>query len=238
MLKSFFVLFILNFSLFAASFDLKPVKTQLVSVDDIYGYVKDSPEIKLNSSGVVVQSFSTSKTIIARASVVAKENGLAKLEFSVFDTLEQNALPLPNILPQSGDEVILNFLYDRGLIVAPNEEIYNEVLDSLPQIYFTHIDIFGASLIRNSVISPKRSNFRKFCNENAVGVVVFALQEKARIVDCQDFNELFSFEISKASEVNVPFYSRINGYKSSFFDFNSQEIGNYYRYYETLIELN
>ncbi|EAI3762994.1 exporting protein [Campylobacter coli] len=234
-----FLTFILSLSigLFAADLNLKPVKTELLKVEDIYGYIKDSSDIKLNSSGVVIQRFQTSKSIIARASVIAKEKGLAKLKFSVFADLEQDALPLPNVVPQKGDEVVLNFLYDRGLVIAPDEQTYNKLVSSFPEIYFTHIDILGAQLIRSSALAPKRSDFRKFCADNAVGILIFALEDKAKIVDCQDFSELYELAIAKPSSIQVPFYSRIGGYKSNFFDFNSQEVGNYYRYYDALINL-
>lgn len=234
-----FLTFILSLSigLFAADLNLKPVKTELLKVEDIYGYIKDSSDIKLNSSGVAIQRFQTSKSIIARASVIAKEKGLAKLKFSVFADLEQDALPLPNVVPQKGDEVVLNFLYDRGLVIAPDEQTYNKLVSSFPEIYFTHIDILGAQLIRSSSLAPKRSDFRKFCADNAVGILIFALEDKAKIVDCQDFSELYELAIAKPSSIQVPFYSRIGGYKSNFFDFNSQEVGNYYRYYDALINL-
>ncbi|EGP2595448.1 exporting protein [Campylobacter coli] len=234
-----FLTFILSLSigLFAADLNLKPVKTELLKVEDIYGYIKDSSDIKLNSSGVVIQRFQTSKSIIARASVIAKEKGLAKLKFSVFADLEQDALPLPNVVPQKGDEVVLNFLYDRGLVIAPDEQTYNKLVSSFPEIYFTHIDILGAQLIRSLSLAPKRSDFRKFCADNAVGILIFALEDKAKIVDCQDFSELYELAIAKPSSIQVPFYSRIGGYKSNFFDFNSQEVGNYYRYYDALINL-
>ncbi|EAH5484070.1 TPA: plasminogen-binding N-terminal domain-containing protein [Campylobacter coli] len=234
-----FLTFILSLSigLFAADLNLKPVKTELLKVEDIYGYIKDSSDIKLNSSGVVIQRFQTSKSIIARASVIAKEKGLAKLKFSVFADLEQDALPLPNVVPQKGDEVVLNFLYDRGLVIAPDEQTYNKLVSSFPEIYFTHIDILGAQLIRSSSLAPKRSDFRKFCADNAVGILIFALEDKAKMVDCQDFSELYELAIAKPSSIQVPFYSRIGGYKSNFFDFNSQEVGNYYRYYDALINL-
>ncbi|OOY00373.1 exporting protein [Campylobacter coli] len=234
-----FLTFILSLSigLFAADLNLKPVKTELLKVEDIYGYIKDSSDIKLNSSGVVIQRFQTSKSIIARASVIAKEKGLAKLKFSVFADLEQDALPLPNVVPQKGDEVVLNFLYDRGLVIAPDEQTYNQLVSSFPEIYFTHIDILGAQLIRSSSLAPKRSDFRKFCADNAVGILIFALEDKAKMVDCQDFSELYELAIAKPSSIQVPFYSRIGGYKSNFFDFNSQEVGNYYRYYDALINL-
>ncbi|MBZ7968635.1 plasminogen-binding N-terminal domain-containing protein [Campylobacter molothri] len=228
----------LNLTLFAANFNLKPIKTELLKVDDIYGYIKDSPEIQINSSGVVLQQFKNSKSIIARVNVIAKENGLAKLEFSVFSDLKQKALPLPNVLPQIGDEVILNFLYDRGMIIAPDEKTYNDLASDFSQIYFTHIDIFGAQLIRSSTVAPKRSDFRKFCADNAVGILIFALEDKAKIIDCQNFNELYEIPIKKASSVQIPFYSRVDGYRTNFFDFNAQKINDYYQYYNALIDFS
>ena len=234
-----FILFflVLTLNLFA-DFDFKVVKTQLLKTEDLYAYVKDDPRIKLNSSGIVMHNFDKSKSIIARASVIAKENGMAKLEFSVFSSLEQEALPLPNILPEVGDEVILNFLYDRAAVIAPDKQSYDEIVNSYPQFYFTHIDILGAQMIRNGQVAPKRSDLRKFCADNAVGILIFALEQKAKFVDCQDFKTLYEVPISKPSSVQVPFYSRITDYRSNFFDFNSQEIGNFYRYYEALIDLD
>lgn len=236
MLRFILVSLTLTLSLFA-DFSPKVFKTQLLSVDDTYGYVKDSPEIQLNSSGVVMHGFDDSRSIIARASVIAKENGVAKLEFKVFSSLEQAALPLPDILPQVGDEVILNFLYDRAVVVAPDRQSYEDIVDSYPQIYFVHIDILGAQLVRNGLLSPKRSDFRKFCANNAVGILIFVLEQKAKFVDCQDFTTLYEIPISRPSSVKVPFYSRIEEYKGGLLDFDSQGVGNFYRYYETLIDL-
>lgn len=233
------ILFLLIITLNAfADFNFKTIKTKLLDVDDMYGYIEDNPQITLHSSGVVVQSFEHSKSIIARVSVVAKENNRAKLEFSTFADLEQDALPLPNVLPKQGDEVILNFLYDRALIIAPNEQSYEHIASSFKQMYFTHIDIFSAQLIRDSVLAPKRSDFRKFCADNAVGILAFALEGKALFVDCQNFNVLYETPIPQFTGTALPFYSRIDGYKRNFFDFNSIEVGDYYKYYTMLITLN
>ncbi|KAA6226672.1 plasminogen-binding N-terminal domain-containing protein [Campylobacter sp. LR286c] len=236
MLKILIFFLCLSTTLFA-EFNLKPTTSTLLKVDDIYGYIKDDSNFIIGSSGVIIHSFGDSKSIVARARVIQKINGVAKLEFSVFDALEQSALPLPNILPEEGDEVILNFLYDRAVIIAPDEEIYNYIHLNNQELYFTHIDILGAQLIRTSVLSPKRSDFRKFCANNTTGIVIFALQEKAKYVDCQDFVVLYESQIPKTSSIQVPFYSRIGGYKSGILDFTSEQISNFFNYYETLIDL-
>ena len=225
MLRWILLLMISSLSLMA-EFNLKPLSTTLLKVEDIYGYVKDNENLAPYSSGVVMYRFKESQSIIARAEVVEKKNGIAKLEFSVFDSLAQDALPLPNALPQAGDEVILNFLYDRGVVIAPDKQSYDFLTQKFPQIYFTHIDILGAQLIRTGGLAPKRSDLRKFCSENAVGILILALENQFKIVDCQSFMTLYK-----------PFYSRVGGYESDFFDFNPVQMGNFYRYYETLIDL-
>nr|WP_139451915.1 plasminogen-binding N-terminal domain-containing protein [Campylobacter armoricus] len=219
----------------AKNFDL--IQTKLEKVDDIYGYIKDDPKILLHSSGIVVHEIDTQKSIIARASVIGRENGYVKLEFKVFDMLAQDAMPLPNVLPQVGDKVILNYLYDRALIIAPDKSIYDFIAQKLNNLYFLHPDLFGAHMIQEYRQSPRRSDFRSFCSKNAVGLLIVALEKKAEIVDCQDFEKIQEFEIPKAKDLQIPFYSRITGYKSDIFSLNDEVIGNYYIYYEKLISL-
>ena len=220
-----------------ADFDLKPVKSELLKVDGPHAYVRDEPGIRLHASGIVSHRFKHSKSIIARVSVIQKENGLAKLEFKVFDSLEQEALPLPNILPEVGDEVLLNFLYDRAVAIAPDRTSHDWLVQKFPSLYFTHIDVLGARLIRANAPAPKRADFRKFCSDNAVGILAFALRDKIKLVDCQDFHVLYEEDVAlNSSTQQAPFYSRIEGYRSDFFNINSEEIGDFYRYYETLID--
>lgn len=237
MLRWILLLMISSLSLMA-EFNLKPLSTTLLKVEDIYGYVKDNENLVPYSSGVVMYRFKESQSIIARAEVVEKKNGIAKLEFSVFDSLAQDALPLPNVLPQAGDEVILNFLYDRGVVIAPDKQSYDFLTQKFPQIYFTHIDILGAQLIRTGGLAPKRSDLRKFCSENAVGILILVLRDKFKIVDCQSLMTLYEEALNiKPKSLQQPFYSRVGGYERDFFDFNPVQMGNFYRYYETLIDL-
>lgn len=219
----------------AKNFDL--IQTKLEQVDDIYGYIKDDPRILLHSSGIVVHEIDTQKSIIARVSVIGRENGLVKLQFKVFDMLAQDAMPLPNVLPQVGDKIVLNYLYDRALIIAPDKSVYDFIAQKLNRIYFLHPDLFGAHMIQEYRQTPRRSDFRSFCSKNAVGLLVVALENKAEIVDCQDFGKIEEFAIPQAQSLQIPFYSRITGYKSDIFSLNDEAIGNYYVYYEKLISL-
>ncbi|WP_082019387.1 plasminogen-binding N-terminal domain-containing protein [Campylobacter subantarcticus] len=219
----------------AKNFDL--IQTKLEKVDDIYGYIKDDPRILLYSSGIVVHEIDTQKSIIARVGVIGRENGLVKLQFKVFDMLAQDAMPLPSVLPQVGDKIVLNYLYDRALIIAPDKSVYDFIAQKLNGIYFLHPDLFGAHMIQEYRQTPRRSDFRSFCSKNAVGLLVVALEKRAEVIDCQDFGKIEEISIPSAKSLQIPFYSRITGYKSDIFSLNDEAIGNYYVYYEKLISL-
>lgn len=220
---------------YAKSFDL--IQTKLEKVEDIYGYIKDDSKILMHSSGIVVHNIKNQKTIVARASVIGRENGFVKLQFKVFDMLTQDAMPLPNVLPEVGDKVVLNYLYDRALIIAPDKKVYDYIAQKFSDLYFLHPDLFGAHMIQEYRQTPRRSDFRSFCSKNAVGLLVVALEKKAELVDCQDFEKIQEIEIPQAQSLQIPFYSRITGYKSDIFSLNDESIGNYYIYYEKLINL-
>ena len=107
---------------FAAKFDLKPSYNLILSANESNATILDNDGFIVGSSGVVMHKLNDgSKTIIARAVVTQKKDGYANLRFEVFNELQQSALPLPTILPQAGDEVILNYMYNRSLIIAPNK---------------------------------------------------------------------------------------------------------------------
>ncbi|WP_291953088.1 plasminogen-binding N-terminal domain-containing protein [Campylobacter sp.] len=220
---------------YAKNFDL--IQTKLEKVEDIYGYVQDDPKILIHSGGIVVHSIENQDCIVARVSVIERKNGLVKLQFKVFDMLVQNAMPLPNVLPEVGDKVVLNYLYDRALIIAPDKKVYDYIAQKFSNLYFLHPDLFGAHMIQEYRQTPKRSDFRSFCSKNAVGILVIALENKAELVDCQDFEKLQEIEIPQAQSLQIPFYSRISGYKSDIFNLNDEAIGNYYIYYKNLISL-
>ncbi|TXE89060.1 exporting protein [Campylobacter volucris] len=220
---------------YAKGFDL--IQTKLEKVEDIYGYIKDDPKILMHSSGIVVHNIENQKTIVARASVIGRENDFVKLQFKVFDMLVQDAMPLPNVLPEVGDKVVLNYLYDRALIIAPDKKVYDYIAQKFSDLYFLHPDLFGAHMIQEYRQTPRRSDFRSFCSKNAVGLLVVALEKKAELVDCQDFEKIQEIEIPQAQSLQIPFYSRITGYKSDIFSLNDESIGNYYIYYEKLINL-
>lgn len=222
---------------FGVEFNLPLTRTLILSEANGVAEIVDSDKFVLGSSGIVTHKFSGGlKSIVARAVVIEKKSGFAKIRFELFDFLKQPALPLPNFLPRQGDEVTLNYLYDRALIIAPNEEIYKEIVNAFPNISFIHPDIAGAYLSKNYKPNPSRDDFRKICAQNAAGLIFLALNSEAMFLDCGSFSVLKKFQSRTISYYHLPFWSHVGEIDTVFWDFDSAKINNYDRYYKNLIK--
>ncbi|WP_314040153.1 plasminogen-binding N-terminal domain-containing protein [Campylobacter showae] len=222
---------------FAAEFSMREYKTPLISVDEGVGTIIDNSDIVVGSSGVVMHKFDGAQSsIIARAVVTQKGGGFAKVRFEVFDTLAQKALPIPGIMPKSGDEIILNYLYNRSLIVVPNKEIYAEVTNAFKDITFIHPDIVGSYLSYEYKPNPSRDDFRKMCSQSAAGLIFIAMNNEALFADCQSFEPLKRFQSGAVKYYQLPFYTRVKDIDTVFWKWGSEQISDFDRHYKALLK--
>lgn len=218
------------------AFDTKVITSRVAQLDKNFIFIKDEPNIVIGASAIVVKQIKNATSIISRASVVAKDGKFAKLELKPFTMLAQKALPELDVKVETGDEVLVNFLYDRALLIAPDEASYKQVVGDLSEIYFIHPDILGAYMVREYKLSPKRTDFSLFCSNNALGLVAFVLKNKVAFVDCQDFTLLFEKPLNaQVAKPQLPFYSNIKSYKKNFFNFAEKRVADYYEYYTQII---
>ncbi len=211
-------------------------KTDIISINGDKAVVKDSKDIVLGSSGIVVHKFDNStKSIIAAVDVIQKSGGKAILRFRTYKMLKQTALPLPGITPQKGDRVILNYLYSRALIVAPNYKIYKEVTKHFKNITWVHPDVMGAYLAAHYRPNPDKKVFQDMCKENVTSLIFFALNNEAAFVDCNNFKIIKKVKGGRVRVAQLPFYTRIRGIDTSWFNFSSSKMDSYSNYYKRLI---
>ena len=234
MLKFFLFFCLISVNLWA--FDTKVITSRVAQLDKNFIFIKDEPNIVIGASAIVVKQIKNATSIISRASIVAKDGKFAKLELKPFTMLAQKALPELDVKVETGDEVLVNFLYDRALLIAPDEASYKQVVGDLSEIYFIHPDILGAYMVREYKLSPKRTDFSLFCSNNALGLVAFVLKNKVAFVDCQDFTLLFEKPLNtQVAKPQLPFYSNIKSYKKNFFNFAEKRVADYYEYYTQII---
>lgn len=213
------------------------VKTTLLEVNDKSGVIADSADFVVGSSGIILHKFDAKTTsIIARFDVVSKSGGKATLRFEKFDMLAQGAFPNTGIKPVVGDEIIVNYLYERILAVTPNQNVYNEITKKYRDMTWIHPDLVSGYLTKIFRPNPDKAIFQKACYQNSASLIFFAIQNKGYFVDCHNFNTLQTVDIAdKSNEIQLPFYSRIKATETSWFVWDSGKIGDYNTYYTSLI---
>ncbi len=211
-------------------------KTKVLEVNEKGVVVADSPAFIVGASGIVTHAFDDkSKSIIAQVDVISKDGSKALLGIRKFEMLTQGAFPDTGIKPVVNDEVTINFLYDRALIVTPNQATYNEITKKYNTITWVHPDIVASYLSKIYRPNPDKSIFKQACHQNAASIIFFGIEDKGYFVDCHNFNTLKTISIAKNSEVTLPFYSRIKHIESSWFSWSSSNISDYNNYYSSLL---
>ncbi|BCD67478.1 plasminogen-binding N-terminal domain-containing protein [Nitratiruptor sp. YY09-18] len=188
--------------------------------------------LPLGTSGIVIHDYdSMHSSIVARAILVAPDT----IKFEVFDALAQEALPTPLTKPQTGDRVILGYLYDRATIIAPNLKSYQEVANQVDE-KIIHPDLFATELSKAKDPAPDYNDFKNFCNKFALAKLYIVQKNQTDIVDCYSFKKIGTLPMrAEGKNVKLPFYNRLKKIQTSLFDFfGGSEIQNYFDYYKKL----
>lgn len=235
--KLFLVLTLCVLGTFAQAQSLfKEYKTKVLETSNNQVIIADSPDIVVGASGIISHTFDAkTKTIIARADVIQKDGTKAVLKVEKFDMLSQGAFPDTGLKPAVGDDVVINYLYDRALIVAPNYDVYRELTKQYSDITWIHPDVVAAYLTKLYRPNPDKKIFQQACYQNAASLILFAIKDKGYFVDCNNFNTLQTIPIKNSGEIQLPFYTRINNIESSWFSWDSSTIVDYNNYYEYLL---
>jgi len=235
--KLFLVLSLLIISTFAEAETLfKEYKTTVLEAADGYVTIPDSPDLVFGASGIVRHTFDPKTTaIIARVDLVKKDGTKALLKVSKFEMLAQSAFPDTGIKPIVGDEVVMNYLYDRALIVVPNYEVYRNITKQYDTVTWIHPDMVAAYLTKLYRPNPDKKIFQQACYQNSASLIFFGIKDKGYFVDCHNFNTIKTIPIQNNSEIVLPFYTRVTNIESSWFSWDSSTIHDYNNYYEYLL---
>ncbi len=235
MKKVFFSIFLVSLTLLNAKF--LEYKAEIISIEGSIATIKNSPNVKIGSSGVVIHNYSNKhSTIVAKAIAIDKDSNYIKIKFLKFSDLQQDVLPVPVILPSVGDTVILNYLYNHALAITPNFKTYKEVIAKHKDINWLHPDLFAAKLFTDSNPSPNREDFQNICKDYSFALLYFAIDHNGYFVDCNSFKILNHENLdTKEDKFILPFYSRIKDIDTSLFNFGKSKIENYNNYYKMLL---
>lgn len=214
----------------------KEYKTHILESAEKTAIIADSSSFVVGSSGIVIHKFDEkTSAIIARVDVISKDNGKATLRFEKFNMLSQTAFPDTGIKPSVGDEVTINYLYNRALIVTPNQNTYREVTKKYDTLTWVHPDVVAAHLAKIYRPNPDKEIFQQACYQNTASLIFFAIKDNGYFVDCHNFNTIATVKITQEETTQLPFYSRIKDIDSSWFSMNSSKITDYNAHYSALL---
>ena len=220
------------------------VKAPLVSVDEENSVATiEIDKIDVGMSGFIVHTIADGHSVILKNIVVTDYNEntkIASLEMSSYDALKNNALPSGNWIVQAGDIAVLAFGYTRGLLIAPNDDIYYRITKSVENLQWVHPDIFATILSFNGHPTPLREDFTEFSITTSVGLVFLYLEKKVFMVDSKSFKILSITDADvKQETAALPFYTRIQEIDAAWWGEGSDELEAYEpHYYELLKEAN
>lgn len=235
------IIFIL---VFVSSLIAGVVKSPIISIDEHL----DIATIKINKidigmSGFISHHIDDSHSVILKNIEVIsfdKESKIATLKMSPYDALRNNSLPIGRWSVKVGDTAILAFGYTRGILIAPNDEIYYRITRSIKDLQWIHPDIFATILSFNGHPTPLREDFTKLSIATSVGLVFFFLDEKLYTADSKSFKILNVTDAPlKQTKTKLPFFSRVDEIEANWFGDGSNELEVYEAYYfELLSEAN
>lgn len=222
-------------------FSVKPIGIKLGTIQNNQNSINIG-NLTVGQSGIVVHIFENDKRlVVANAKVISSNSSSSVVEFFEFDDLKQDAIPTSIRKAETGDVLVLNYMYNSSLLIAPNQNSFQSVRDSFKSNNFIHSDIFAAKLKVENNPYPTKKDIQQFAIEQNLGTIFFVLNRKIYIVDTKTFAVLQTYAYNyETSEMQMPFYTRVEEIESSIFDFtipfiSEQRIDNYEEYYKRIL---
>lgn len=237
-MKKIFLFLFISLELFGAVVEA-PVKG---INDDATEVTIEVENIDVGVSGFIVHEISDGHTTILKNALVKsydKESKIAKVAISEYNALSSSALPDGKWEVKVGDMAVLAFGYTRGLLIAPNEDIYYRVTKN-SKLQWVHPDIFATLLSFNGHPTPLRSDFTQMSVDSSVGLIFLFLQNRVYTLDAKSFKILAITDAKlEQKETNLPFYTRVPEIDAAWWGEGSDDLEEYEpHYYELMVKAN
>jgi len=197
-------------------------------------------KIDSGMSGFVVHHISKEHSVVVNNAIVEsvdKNNSRATLKLLAFHMLDNDSLPKGKYTAEVGDTVELAFAYNRALLIAPNEEVYHRITQSV-QTQWIHPDLFATILSYTGHPSPLKGDFFKMSEATSTGLLFIYLDKHVYTLDMKSFKILnISNAPLEVSKRKTPFYTRVEKIDSSWWDWGAgtKEMKSYVPYYYQLL---
>ncbi|GAA9025993.1 plasminogen-binding protein PgbA [Helicobacter pylori] len=194
-------------------------------------------DLQVGEFGFVVTKLSDYEIVNSEVVIIAVENGIATAKFRAFESMKQSHLPTPRMVARKGDLVYFRQFNNQAFLIAPNDELYEQIRATNTDINFISSDLLVAFL---NGFDPKIANLRKACNVYSVGVIYIVTTNTLNILSCESFEILEKRELdtSGVTKTSTPFFSRVEGIDAGTLGklFSGSQSKNYFTYYDALVK--
>ena len=220
-----------------------PLKVNIQEIDKKSSIAElPAMDLRIGETGLVWHKFDENyKSIIAYATIIRIDSGVAYATLDNQDILEQKYLPLPTNKPIINDEIFFRTLNNLAFIIAPTLESYDRVRMQHPQVQFLNSDLIMGYLFDVGGFDPKPKFFNKVCQVYNVGLLYVVTTNKLNILDCQSLVVLqqYDFDTSeaKSNKTIAPFFFFFQYASSGSLDgvLKSKKSRQYFEYYDTFV---
>ncbi|MGL2686430.1 plasminogen-binding N-terminal domain-containing protein [Helicobacter pylori] len=238
MLRLLIGLLLMSFiSLQSASWQ-EPLRVSIEFVDLSKKIIRfPAHDLQVGEFGFVVTKLSDYEIVNSEVVIIAVENGVATAKFRAFESMKQRHLPTPRMVARKGDLVYFRQFNNQAFLIAPNDEIYEQIRATNTDINFISSDLLVTFL---NGFDPKIANLRKACNVYSVGVIYIVTTNTLNILSCESFEILEKRELdtSGVTKTSTPFFSRVEGIDAGTLGklFSGSQSKNYFAYYDALVK--
>lgn len=228
--------FFLLIALCSALFGQNIISVKIPAQSESSEFVKiPALDLKVGEDGILSREIEGNEFILANAEIVAIESGVASVKLSPFTQMSEKYLPRPKGSAREGDKLTFRILYDKALIIAPNQNAYQEVQRAHEALDFVHPDVFATFLANIGENMPSAAHFKDFCAKYDVGLVLIANDSQITTLNCASFKILASAPYN-ASDVSaqVPFWTRISN-ETMIELFSVKKLTPYFTHFDALI---
>ena len=223
------------------SFDINPIALRIENIEN-NSTIIEIPNLTVGQSGIVVHIYENDKRlIVSNAKVINSDNKGSKIEFFAFDDLKQDAIPTSKRGVQKGDILLLNYMYQSSLLIAPTQELFQLVSANFKYNNFLHTDIFAANLKVNATSLPTKKSLQEFAIKQNLGTIFIIVNDKVNILDTKTFSILSQYDIVyEKNNLQMPFFTRVENIEDDIFSFSipflsEKKPDNYEEYYKYIL---
>lgn len=223
------------------SFDINPIALRIENVENNSTTI-EIPDLTIGQSGIVVHIYENDKRlIVSNAKVISSNDKGSTIEFFAFDDLKQDAIPTSKRGVQKGDILLLNYMYQSSLLIAPTQELFQLVSANFKYNNFLHTDIFAANLKVNATALPTKESLQEFAIKQNLGTIFIVVNDKVNILDTKTFSILSQYNIVyEKNNLQMPFFTRVENIEDDIFSFSipflsEKKPDNYEEYYKYIL---